>query len=264
MFKKVMLFVIALVLIVPSVFVLAQDECVAFASGSASERTSYYLGEGAAFMRSGNYASAIRAYSCIVDEIDSSNGIAFHNRAMAFAARRENEAALEDYTQAIALRSDNVDSYNNRGVVYASIGEYEDALDDFSSALGAESENVNAIINRGIISAILGDFDAAEADFRQVIENENLDAIIADLQDPERDPDASAPEFNRKAIDAYALIGIVQSQRATEVLDDYLFLAGGRADGRVQSAAGALESRFEFELRFDDGSWFLLADLADS
>lgn len=264
MLKRVVLFLITLGLILPSINMMAQDDCVEFASGSTNERTSYYLGEGAAFMRSGNYASAIHAYTCIIDEIDESNGAAFHNRAMAFAARREYEHALEDYTQAIALRSDNVGSYNNRGVVYASVGEYEDALDDFSSALSEDSDYVNAIINRGIISAIQGDYDAAEADFRQVIENENLDAVIAELQDPERDPEAPAPEFNLAAVNSYALLGIVQSQRAAEVLNDYLFLAGGRADGRVQSAAGALESRFEFELRLDDGSWFLLAGLAGS
>ncbi|MDQ7028042.1 MAG: hypothetical protein Q9P44_21070 [Anaerolineae bacterium] len=98
----------------------------------------------------------------------------------------------------------------------------------------------------------------------QVIDIANLDAVITDLQDPERDPEAPAPEFNRVAIDAYALLGIIHSQRAVEAYDAYLFLAGGRADSRIQSAAGALESRFEFELRFDDGSWFLSANLADS
>ncbi|MEO0599462.1 MAG: hypothetical protein AAF126_25345, partial [Chloroflexota bacterium] len=97
-----------------------------------------------------------------------------------------------------------------------------------------------------------------------VIELGDLEAVIADLQDPERDPEAPLPEYDQDAVLAYALLGIVQSQRASANYDNYLFLAGGNADGRVQSAAGALESRFEFELRFDDGSWFLLANLADS
>lgn len=265
MFKKITLLALALILIVPASLVFAQDNtCTSFSSGSTAERTSYYMGEGAAFMRSSNYSSAIRAYTCVIDEVDSGYADAWYNRAAAYFARREFDLAMDDYNQVISLDSNNQEAYNNRGIVYAAQGEYEDALDDFSSALGIESDYINAIINRGVISAIMGDYDSAEADFRQVIDIEDLDAVIAELQDPEREEDAPVPEFNRDAIIAYALIGIIESQRAVETIDNYLYLAGGRADSRIQSAAGALESRFEFELRFDDGSWFLLANLADS
>jgi len=265
MFKKLALLALAIIMILPVSFVIAQDNtCTSFASGSNTERTSYYMGEGAAFMRSGNYSAAIRAYSCIIEEIDAGYADAWYNRAAAYFARREFDLALEDYNQVISLDSGNAEAYNNRGIVYAAQGEYELALADFSSALSNDSDYINAIINRGVISAIMGDYDAAEADFRQVIEIEDLDAVIAELQDPEREDDAPVPEYNRDAIIAYALIGIIESQRAVETIDNYLYLAGGRADSRIQSAAGALESRFEFELRFDDGSWFLLANLADS
>ncbi len=265
MFRKFIIIAIAIALSIPTVFVLAQDStCTSFSSGSNAERTSYYMGEGAAFMRSGNYASAIRSYTCIIDEIDSGYADAYYNRAAAHTARRDFEVALEDYTTVISLDSNSAEAYNNRGVVYASQGEYETALDDFSSALGIQSDYVNAIINRGVISAVLDDYESAEADFLNVIDIANLEAVIADISDPDRDQEEPLPEYNRDAIQAYAMLGIIQSLRAVEAFDDYLFLAGGRADSRIQSASGALQSRFEFELRFDDGSWFLLANLADS
>lgn len=266
MFKKLLIIIIAIALIIPSIFVLAQDEpiCTSFTGSSDNERSSYYMGEGAAFMRSSNYSAAIASYTCIIDEVDSNHADAYYNRAAAYTARREFELALEDYSEVISRESNNSEAYNNRGIVQAVIGEYDLALEDFSSALAIDPDYTNSIINRGLIRAILEDFDAAEADFLSVIENEDLDAVIAELQDPDRDPDAPTPEINQDAVQAYALIGIIQTLRASDVLDDYLFLAGRHADSRIQSAAGSLESRFQFELRFDDGSWFLVAALADS
>lgn len=265
MFKKLSIIIIAVILTIPAIFVLAQEDiCTSFASGSNSERTSYYMGEGAAFMRSGNYSSAIRSYTCIIDEIDDDYTDAYYNRAAAYTARREFEIALEDYSAIIIRDSSYFEAYNNRGVVHAAQADYDLALADFSSALSIESDYINAIINRGVVSTIMDDYESAEADFLNVIDIAGLDAVIADLQNPERDPEAPAPEYNQDAIQAYALIGIIHSQRALDSYDDYLYLARGNVDARIQSAAGALESRFEFELRFDDGSWFLLANLADS
>ena len=265
MFKKLSIIIIAVILTIPAIFVLAQDDiCTSFSSGSDNERTSYYMGEGAAFMRSGNYSSAIRSYTCIIDEIDEGYTDAYYNRAAAYTARREFDLALEDYTAVIARDSNYFEAYNNRGVVHAAQANYDLALDDFSSALSIESDYINAIINRGVVSTIMDDFESAESDFLTVIDIAGLEALIADLQDPERDPEAPIPDYNRDAVQAYALIGIIHSQRALEAYDDYLYLARGNVDSRIQSAAGALESRFEFELRFDDGSWFLLANLADS
>lgn len=266
MFKKLSIIIIAVILTIPTLFVLAQEEdiCTSFTTGSASERTSYYMGEGAAFMRSGNYSQAIFAYTCIIDEIDENYSDAYYNRAVAHSARREFTQAIDDYTDVIERDSSHIEAYNNRGVVYAALDEYELALDDFSSALAIESDYINAIINRGVVSAMTEDYASAESDFLSVISIADLDAVIADLQNPDRDPEAPRPEYDQSAIQAYALIGIIESQRASEAYDNYLFLAGGRADSRIQSAAGSLESRFEFELRFDDGSWFLQANLADS
>lgn len=269
MFKKITVSLIIILLTIPTMMVLAQEEdddpqCFAFESGSSAERTSYYMGEGAAFMRSGNFNAAIEAYTCVIDEVDSSFANAYYNRAVAYFARRQYEPAVEDYLAVIERDSQSYEAHNNLGVVYAAQGEFEDALDSFNRAVNIQADYLPTLINRGVILAINGDYEAAENEFLAIIEMENLDGIIETLQDPERDPEAPRPEFNPIALDAYALIGIIHSQRASEAYDDYLFLAGGRADSRVQSASGALDSRFQFDLRFDDGSWFLLAELADS
>lgn len=266
---KALLLILTLILL--ALPVLAQDtqkeephyNCPAFTNASSTERTSYYMGEGAAFMRSGNYGAAINSYGCIVQQIDSSYRDAYLNRAAAYVARREFDKALQDYNDAIRLDANFAASYNNRGVVYSATEDYERAVADFNHALNIDSHYIPSLINRGIVSAIQGDLDSAETDFQTVIDVAGLEAIISQLKDPEHDPNTAWPSFNTDAVRAYALLGTVHSQRALSAYNDYLLLTGGRADQRVQSAAGALQSRFQFELRFDDGTWMLLANFVE-
>lgn len=263
---KMILLIIALGLL--ALPVLGQDEeaqynCPAFSDASTGERTSYYMGEGAAFMRSGNYAAAINAYGCIIQQIDSSSRDAYLSRGAAYVARREFNEALADYNEAIRLDSDFAPSYNNRGVVHSATEEYDSALGDFNRALDMDSNYVPAYINRGIVSAIQGEWDNAQADFEMAIDVAGLDNIVTELRDPNRDPNLARPSYDFTIARAYALLGVVHSQRALQAYDDYLLLTGNRADQRVQSAAGALQSRFQFELRFDDGAWLLLANFVE-
>lgn len=263
--KAIFLIIALILLVLPT---LAQEDepqynCPAFTDASTTERSSYYMGEGAAFMRSGNFSAAINAYGCIIQQIDSSSRDAYLNRGAAYVARREFDEALEDYNEAVRLDGSFAPSYNNRGVVYAAIEEYDVALADFNRALDMDSNYPPAYINRGIVSAIQGDWDSAQADFEMAIEVAGLEDVVSELRDPERDPNTARPPYDFAAARAYALLGVVHSQRALQSYDDYLLLTGGRADQRIQSAAGALQSRFEFELRFDDGTWLLLANFVE-
>jgi tetratricopeptide (TPR) repeat protein len=267
---KTFLLIIALVLLVLPVMAQNQAEeeeaqynCPAFTDASTTERSSYYMGEGAAFMRSGNYASAINSYGCIIQQIDSDFRDAYLNRAAAYVARREFDEALEDYAEAIRIDNNFSPTYNNRGVVNTAIEEYDAALADFNRALDMDSNYAAAYINRGIVSAIQSEWDNAQADFEMAIDVAGLDTIVTELRDPDRDPEAERPNYDFTIARAYALIGVIHSQRALQAYDDYLLLTGGRADQRIQSAAGALRSRFQFELRFDDGAWMLLANFVE-
>lgn len=232
--------------------------CPAFTDASAGERTSYYMGEGAAFMRSGNYAAAINSYGCIVQQIDDSYRDAYLNRAAAYAARREYDEAIEDYNAAIRIDGSFAPAYNNRGVIFAVLQEYEEAMSDLDRAVSLDGDYVLGYLNRGVVQAAQGNYDAAIADFEAVIDLEGLDGVVAELRDPERESDAPMPEYSRQAALAYALIGTVRSQQALEDYQDYLLLLGSAADSRISSAAGSLESRFNFELRFDDGGFLML------
>lgn len=267
MIRTILFLLIAFSFTVPVVAQDAQEEdeepryvCPAFTDASTVERTSYYMGEGAAYMRSRNYAAAINSYGCIVQQIDPNSRDAYLNRAAAYSARREYEEALDDYDAALRIDGSFAPSYSNRGVIYTAIQEYEQAMSDFERAIDLESGYAAAYINRGILSAILEDYDAALADFQQAIDLAGLDTVLAELRDPERPDDAPAPVYDAEIAQAYALIGVVYSQQALANYEDYLLLTGSRADSRIQSAAGALQSRFSFDLRLDEGGWMLVAD----
>jgi len=268
MLKKLFLILTLLLLVVPT---LAQDTdeeeeeyyCPAFTSASAVERTSYYMGEGSAYMQRGDYTAAINSYGCIITEIDASYRDAYLNRAAAYSERRIYEEAIEDYDEAIRLDSSFAPSFNNRAIVYMAMEEYDDARSDFNQAINLDSNYTAAYINRGILLGTLEEYDAAQSDFERAIDIAGLADIVAELRDPDRPDDAEFPIFDRNAARAYALIGIVESHRALASYDDYMILLPGRADGRIQSAAGALRSRFNFELRFDNGTWMLVADFIE-
>jgi tetratricopeptide (TPR) repeat protein len=256
--------ILAALLTLP-MLVLAQEEepeliCEAFPDSSADIRTSYYMGEGAAFFSSGQLVRAIDSFSCVIEQINGDYIDAYTSRAIVYTARRDYEEAIEDYTRAIELDANLLAAHNNRGIVYVAIVEYENALADFNKVLDLDSSNVLALNNRGIVHAINGDYDLAIADFQQAIELSNIDNVVATLTDPNRTSDAPRPEYNLDDAQSYALLGIVYSAQALDNYNNYLLLTGSQGDARVQSAAGALESRFTFDLRLDDGTWLLTAD----
>ncbi len=269
---RILLLLALLLTLVPATFALAQEgeqeeeqlNCPAYAGDATEVRVSYYMGEGAAFMNSGQYSSAIYSYSCIIQQIDDTHVPAYLNRAVAHTARRTYELALEDYSTAIQLDSSNIPAFNNRGIVYAAILEYEEALADFNRVLELDGGYVLGYINRGVIYAAQGEYALAIADFEEAISLSGVDSAVADLTNPDRPEDAPRPDYELDHARAYALLGIVYSQISLENYENYLLLTGAQADPRIQSAAGSLESRFTFELRFDDGTWLLAADIAQS
>lgn len=265
--KHVLVLLVIALLALPA---LAQEEaedeliCDAFPGAAQDIRVSYYMGEGAGFLAARQYASATDSYSCIIEQVDANFVGAYVGRAVAAAARQEYEDSIADYTRAIDLDGGLLAAYNNRGIVHAALGEYEEALSDFDFVIAQDSGYVLAYNNRAVIRGILGDYDAALADLEQSIQISGIQAVVDDLSNPDRAPGAPIPDFNPDHAQAYALRGIIYSAQALDNYAAYITLRGSRSDQRIQSAAGALESRFTFELRLDDGTWLLSADFTVS
>lgn len=72
------------------------------------------------------------------------------------------EAAIRDYTMAIALNPGHCRAYYNRAFSHDRLGQYEDAVADYSRALQIEPSNATALHNRGSLFERLGRY-AGEA-----------------------------------------------------------------------------------------------------
>jgi tetratricopeptide (TPR) repeat protein len=266
--KSRTIFVILLILILSTSFVAqAQEEepelvCESFTDSPADVRVSYYMGEGAAYFTSSQLGQAAYSFSCVVDQIDPSYIPGWLSRAIVFAEQRNYDLAIEDYTSAIELDSGLLPAFNNRGIVYTAQARYDEALADFNRVLELDGSSILGLTNRAVVYALQGEFELAIADLELAIAESDIESVITELNDPNRASDAPRPEYDPDDAQAYALLGIIYSGRALDNYRNYLLLTGSSGDFRIQSAAGALESRFTFELRLDDGTWLLAADFA--
>lgn len=240
----------------------AQSACPVFAGASVETRTGYYMGEGMGFFESGELTRALGSFSCVTDEINPTYVPGFMARAAVYSARRAYTEAIADYTTAARLDANHSPAYNNRGIIHAANQDYDLALADFDHAIELNDSFALAYTNRAIIHAIQSDYETAISDLEQAIVLSGIDAVVVELSDPNRQPNAPRPEYNPEHAQAYALRGMIYSSWALDSYRDYLLLTGSQGDARIQSAAGALESRFTFDLRLDDGSWLLMADFS--
>ncbi|MBI5670502.1 MAG: tetratricopeptide repeat protein [Chloroflexi bacterium] len=272
MFKRLFLVVMLLTLAVP---VLAQEQpapteepppnCPAFENQSDEVRTSYYMGEGLAYLNANQLSAAELSFTCIIRVIDPNYLTAYMSRALVYARYRNYERAIKDYSRALELDENLLAAYNNRGVVYAALQDYDKAAADFDKVLQLNPDYIPGYNNRSIIYAIQRDYDAAISLLQDAISRSGIDDVLAQYRDPNRSPNAAPIEFEAVNARAYALLGIIYSARSLDNFQNYLYLsgqAGTYPDERIQSAAGALESRFTFEMRLDDGTWMLTADFS--
>jgi tetratricopeptide (TPR) repeat protein len=237
--------------------------CPGFEGAPTEERVNYFMGEGVAYFLSGQYDEAIISFRCVTEQVDENYLDAYLYRAIVYSIRREYELALMDYSSVLEMDGSRVDVYNNRGVVNMALREYERALADFNQALEMDSNYLMAYNNRAVLYTLQRDYDAAIADLQTAIDLTGIDDVVTELTREDRPEDAEDPEYSIADARPYAMLGIVYSAQALDNYDTYLLLTGSRADDRIESAAGALESRFTFDLRLDDGTWLLSASFIE-
>ncbi len=80
------------------------------------------------------------------------------------------DAAITEYTAAIALNPNFAEAYNNRGLAHYRRDELDNALTDYNRALSLRPNYVNALTNRAIVFFDQGDYNAVIADTSRAIE----------------------------------------------------------------------------------------------
>ena len=128
--------------------------------------------KGNAFNKSGDYDSAIEAFSQVID-IDPGNAEAFACRGMAFNNSWDFESAVEDLGEAIRLDPKNAVTYNSRGYAYKNLRLYDQAIADLNEALKLNSRYAEAYTSRGEAYFGKKNYDMAISDFSEAIRQGN-------------------------------------------------------------------------------------------
>ncbi len=106
-------------------------------------------------------------------KINPENYIAYDNRAPAYTASGQLDAAMADYDVAIRLNPDFADAYYGRGGVWEKKGNTKNALTDYNKAIELKPDFLSAYNNRGNIRQTLGDPDGALEDYSRAISLKN-------------------------------------------------------------------------------------------
>ncbi|MDC0834821.1 hypothetical protein CKA32_005316 [Geitlerinema sp. FC II] len=154
---------------VPTIAVAVETETVETLSPEADRLFRQGVGQ----FEGENYAEAEQTFSELIDR-ESDLPEAYFNRARSREALGQFESAIEDYSDAIRLRSEYVEAYINRGNVYlaaaAQLGDLETALADFDRALELDPDNPIPYLNRGNIYAALGEIETALDNYDRALE----------------------------------------------------------------------------------------------
>jgi tetratricopeptide (TPR) repeat protein len=95
---------------------------------------------------------------------------ALNNRANAYDYLGNRQAAIEDYSRALALDPHYANAYFNRGTIHLALKDFTNAIADLTSALRFAPRLVAALNNRGLALLERGDLDAAIDDFTSAID----------------------------------------------------------------------------------------------
>jgi tetratricopeptide (TPR) repeat protein len=102
---------------------------------------------------------------------------ALNRRGELLAQQGEEEAAFDDFEEAVRLDATRWRAIHNRGVSYAMLGKHELAIADFTRTIELSPSYANAYFNRGELLYEQGKFQAAIDDYTRAIGQSPEDAV---------------------------------------------------------------------------------------
>ena len=73
----------------------------------------------------------------------------YFDKGFDYAKSGEYQLAIDNFTRALSIDSDDAIAYNNRGLSYSYLGNHEDAIADYTRALRIDPDMADAYYNRG-------------------------------------------------------------------------------------------------------------------
>ena len=117
----------------------------------------------------GKFDLAIEDYSKAT-ELDSDNPFAYYNRGISQDRKGDYINAISSFTQAISIEPNKADFYHNRGFAYRKLRKYIEAIEDYSKAINLDPNHFKAFYNRAFCQDKTGDLQEAEKDYIKSLE----------------------------------------------------------------------------------------------
>lgn len=126
---------------------------------------------------------------------------AYVNRGNAYCEQREFDLAIKDLNEAIRLNPDFAEAYKNRGTVYLNKADFDLALEDFDKAIQLDPDNADFYLSRGGANKVKGDFEKAISDLNKATQLNPNDAdnylLRGTVYTSKREFDKAIDEFNK-------------------------------------------------------------------
>jgi len=116
----------------------------------------------------GNYQAAVEDYTAALAK-DPNYVAAYFNRGLAYLKLNQFKAAVDDYTKAIENNSQDADAYYQRGLAYHRLKNYPAAIADYTQVIQLNPEDATAFTNRGLSYSAADNKQSAIADYTQAI-----------------------------------------------------------------------------------------------
>ena len=104
------------------------------------------------------------------DESEPKNAEYHLDRGIALQQQEKHQAAIKEFTQSIALKTDNPMAYFHRGSSHGKLGRYSQGIKDYTRAIELKSDFKDAYFHRGLFLRSLGDLGSAIANLNRVLE----------------------------------------------------------------------------------------------
>ena len=127
----------------------------------------FYTARGFARAADGDYQAAIDDYTQAMAK-KPGYAPAAYDRGNAYFHMHQYEQAIADYSKALETNVGDIRSLNNRGAAWFKKGNLQSAMANYSMAIAAAPDDSDLFLNRGKVYEALGDADKAREDFLQV------------------------------------------------------------------------------------------------
>lgn len=136
-----------------------------------------FVARGERKLVAGRQDAAVKDFSAALAK-DADNAPALYLRGKAFTQSGDPRTALEDLSAAIKLDGDKYEYRVARGVAQRALGKTDEALADFSAAIRSDPSQWEGYNQRGLTQFHAGKMADAEADFGRAIEKGERVAVV--------------------------------------------------------------------------------------